>query len=46
MYIGTLCYRDGYNYRNLFLKVQSDVKLRKSPDKTFHVLMALLRTKS
>ena len=33
--------RDKYNCRNLFLKVQSDDELCKSPDKPFHVLMAL-----
>ena len=31
--------RDRYNCRNLFLKVQSDGELRKSPDKPFHALM-------
>ena len=33
--------RDRYNCSNLFLKVQSDDELRKSPDKPFHVLMVL-----
>ena len=28
-----------YNCRNLFLKVQSDDELRKSPDKPFQVLI-------
>ena len=40
MYIGNYV-RDRYNCLNLFLKVQSDDELRKSPDKSFHVLMAL-----
>ena len=41
VYLETM--RDRYNCRNLFLKVQSDesTELRKSPDKPFHVLMAL-----
>ena len=33
--------RDRYNCHNLFLKVQSDGELRKSPDEPFHILMAL-----
>ena len=33
--------RERYNCRNLFLKVQSNDELRKSPDKPFHVLIAL-----
>ena len=33
--------RDRYNCRNLFFKVHSDDKLRKSPEKPFHLLMAL-----
>ena len=32
---------DRYNSPNLFLKVQGGDGLRKSPDKPFHVLMAL-----
>ena len=38
--------RDRYNRGNLFLKVQSFDVLHKSPDKPFHVLMALSQTKS
>ena len=38
--------RDRYNCRNLYLKVQGDDEVRKSPDKPFHVLMALQGTKS
>ena len=35
---------DSYSCRNIFLKVQGDDELRKSPDKPFHVLMTLWRT--
>ena len=38
--------RDRCNCCNLFLKVHIDDELRKSPDKPFHILTALKRTKS